>query len=360
MATTIKAPSPAPVPRPVGVAVTKTAATSTAPVSRLGTIKRERLKLGLRFLMYGPPGVGKTTLAADAGALFLDVEGGAGEVEVPRYPFNPGAPDEFRPRDYGQVCDAIEDLIANPGHGFAAVALDGIGALEALIWKHLCAQHKVGSIEKVGGGFGKGYRAATEELRRFLSRLDVLRGTGVQLILIGHAAVVSFHNPEGEDYDRYQLQAYKEFAGQLTEWSDVVGFVHFESGSKKIEGDESRSKRARGWTTNRRLIQLARSAAWDAKCRLSMPDEIEIESIHPWAPFALATMGARNADTRSLTEAALAELDRIGVDEFTTAAGTATSRQAVLDMIAKSDVTTLSRIVAGLQATSSPTASQES
>ncbi len=358
MAITTATPTPskiptaptAPAPRPAAAAPIRPANTS-----RLGLVKKERLRLALRYMFYGPEGVGKTTLAADAESLFLDIEGGSGEVVAARYPFNPGAADEFRPRDYDQVLAAVDDLIAHPGHGFSSVAIDTTSALEALIHKHLCVQYKVNALEKVGGGFGKGYRAAVEELRRFLSRLDLLRSAGVQVIMLGHSAVSPFKNPEGEDFDTYSLHAHKEFAGQLIQWSDVVGFIHFEGGSKKLEDDGSRDKRARGWTTNRRLIQLARSAAWSAKNRLSMPDEIELDAAHPWAPFTAAATGARDADTRSLIDVVRAELDRIGADEFTTAAGKPTTRQAVIEMSEKSDASTLSRIVAGLQATSAPT-----
>lgn len=341
---------PTPAPRPAAAAPPK----QPASASRLGLVKKERLRLALRYLFYGPEGVGKTSLAANAESLFLDIEGGSGEIVAARYPFNPGQRDEFKPRDYDQLIAAVDDMIANPGHGFGSVAIDTTSALEALIHAHLCKQNSVKTIEKIGGGFGKGYRAAVEELRRFLAKLDLLRATGVQIILLGHSTTATFKNPEGEDFDRYSLHAHKDFAGQLKEWCDVVGFVHFEGGSKKLEDDGSRDKRARGWTTNRRLIQLARSAAWDAKNRLSMPDEIELDVAHPWRPFALAAMGARDADTRSLTEAVLVELDRIGADEFTTAAGRTTTRAAVLEMTKTADATTLSRIVAGLQATSAP------
>ncbi len=340
------AAAPPPGPRPVA------AATAAKPTSKLGLVKHERLRTALRYLFYGPEGVGKTSLAADAASLFLDIEGGSGEVVAARYPFNPGAADEFRPRNYDQVTAAIEDLIENPGHGFASVAIDTSTALEALIHRHLCETHKKSGIEAFG--FGKGYKVAVEELRRFLARLDMLRATGVQIILIGHSIVTTFKNPEGEDFDYYSLHAHRDFAGQLKQWCDVVGFIHFEGGAKKLEGDESQGKRARGWTTNRRLIELAREAAWDAKNRLSMPSTIELDAAHPWQPFALAATGARDADANSLTEAVLVELDRIGADEFTTAAGKPTSRQAVLDMIATADPSTLSRIVAGLQATTAP------
>ena len=357
MATPVPSKTPASVPTP---APRPAAAAPPQPkqASRLGLVKKERLRLALRYLFYGPEGVGKTSLAADADSLFFDIEGGSGEVVASRYPFNPGAKDEFKPRDYDQLVAAVDDMIANPGHGFASCAIDTTSALEALIHRHLCTQNKVTGIEKIGGGFGKGYRASVEELRRFLSKLDLLRATGVQIILLGHSAVATFKNPEGEDYDRYSLQAHRDFAGQLKEWCDVVGFIHFEGGSKKIEDDGARERRARGWTTNRRLVQLARSAAWDAKTRLSMPDEIVLDDAHPWNPFSLAAVDARSADVRSLTDAVLVELDRIGAHEFTTAAGKVTTRQFVLDQVAKSDATTLSRIVAGLQATPSHTAQE--
>lgn len=354
MATIRPAPSPAPVPRPVGA---PSASKPTAkPASRLGGIKRERLKTALRYMFYGPEGVGKTSLVADSGALFFDIEGGSGEVETARYPFNPGEADEFKPRTLDQVDAAIDDLLANPGHGFTGVALDTVSALEALIHRHICTRDKKSGIESYG--FGKGFNIAVEQLRLLLAKLDLLRAQGVAIFLIGHSSVTTFKNPEGEDFDYFSIAAHHKFAGALKQWCDVVGFIQFEGGAKKLEGDEGQNKRARGWTTNRRLIQLARSAAWDAKSRLSLPSEIELAVAHPWEPFANASSGARDADAESLRAQVVTELDRIGAEEFTTAAGRQTTRQAVLDMSASADATTLSRIVAGLQSTPAHTAQE--
>ncbi len=319
--------------------------------SRLGGIKRTKLGLPPRVLIYGPEGGGKSTIAADAGALFLDIEGGSGQLEVARYPFNPGEPDEFKPRDYEQIVAAIEDLMANPGHGYPAICLDTGDALEALIHAHLCKLGGVNSIEKVGGGFAKGYRAAVGELRRFQSRLDLVRASGVCVIILAHSVTSTFKNPEGPDYDRYQLkvndQKSASFAGQLKEWCELVGFLHFEGGAKKSEDE----KRARGWSTGRRLMQLAREAAWDAKWRLvtPMPMEFEIDPVRPWAPFADAI--ARERSGISIRDAITAELDRIGTEEFTTAAGTKTTRTAVLALLDTADPQTLTRVLSGLAAT---------
>lgn len=357
------APTPAPAPRPAAAAA-RPPSTPPAKVlpSRLGHITKQRLAAPPRVLIYGPEGVGKTTIAADANALFADIEGGSGELDVARYPFNPGEPDEFKPRTYEQVCDMVEDLIAHPKHGFGALAFDTGDALEALIHKSLCDRNKVSSIEKVGGGYGKGYRAAVEELRRFLSRLDVLRAQGVLLIFLAHSMTSTYKNPEGEDYDRFTLHVHKDFGGQLKEWCEIVGFIHFEGGSKKLEDDGAKEKRARGWTTNRRLMQLSREAAWDAKFRLTvpMPTEFEVEAAHPWAPFADAISRARTTGAPSVTDQIMTELNRIGADEFTTAAGNHTTRAAVISMIETATASTLSRVLAGLAATSASTTSKES
>ena len=360
---------PVPLPRPIAAAQPRTASPprATAPASgakpsRLGAVKKGQLRSQLRHLFYGPEGVGKSSLAADAPApLFLDLEGGADNLDVARYAFR-DEPGGHVPRSYGDVLEAVDDLIGNPGHGYQTVAIDTVDALEALIHRHIC-DVKFGAGTKSGiedFGFGKGYKAAVEELRRFLARLDALRATGVQVVMIGHSVVATFKNPEGEDFDRYQLHCHRDFGGQIKEWCDVVGFIRFEGGAAKLTGDTSKSARARGWSTARRLVHLSREAAWDAKCRLSLPAELELDATHPWAPFAAATHGAQDATSADLVAAIDAELMRIigGDGEFVTAAGRTTSPAAIRAMTAAADAATLTRILAGLRATTAITSTE--
>lgn len=358
-------PAAAPVQSPP-VATKTPAPVKTAPKpptkapSKLGLIKRTRLvAAGYRFVIYGPEGVGKSSLAADADPVFVDLEQSSKFLETRRYPFHPGEIDEYQPRSYDEVCSAIDDLAEHPDPSIGVVVVDTGDALEALIHAHICRKNQnASSIEKVGGGYGKGYRAAVEVLREFQSKLDRICANGVHVVIVCHSQTTTFKDPEGEDYNRYTLKVHSSdkvsFAGQLKEWADVVGFLHFDGGSKKTDEDA----RAIGWATNRRLLELQRSAAWDAKWRLltPMPSQIEIDIERPWAPIADAI--ARERDTRPLADRIKAELDRIGAEEFTTAAGTETTRTAVLAMIATADQPTLSRVLSGLAKTTAPAQEQ--
>lgn len=349
--TTRPTPRPAPQARPA--AAPKPVATPAK--SKLSAVRRGRLRTALRYLVYGPEGVGKSSLAADVpGVLFFDIEGGSPELDVARYSFRPE--DEVNghvPLSYEDVLLGIEDLINNPGHGYQALAIDTIDALEALIHKHICKRDSKSGVEAYG--YGKGYRVALDEFRQLIAKLDEVRKQGVQIVILGHSTVSTFKNPEGEDYDRYQLRLHALAAGQIKEWCDVVGFLRFDGGGAKLANDESQSKRARGWATGRRLIHLSREAAWDAKCRLSLPAEIEVTQEHPWAPFAAARDSARDATGESLHAAILAEVDRLtGGDheaEFTTAAGNITSGRQIAELLNTTDASVLARVLAGLKAT---------
>ncbi len=282
---------PAPVPRPVSAKPPSPPSSApSAKASKLGGIQRQRLATPLRYCFYGPEGVGKSSLAADApSVLFLDIEGGSDYLSVARYPFRDGVGGHV-PRDYADVTAAIDDLIDHPGHGYEHVAIDTIDALEALVHAHVCKQHGQKSIE--GFGYGKGYNVALDEMRALFARFDRLRDQGVSVILIGHSIVKTFKNPEGEDYDRFQPHLHEKIAALVKRQCEIVGFVGFESGSAKLAEDAAQTPRARGWSSGKRLVRFAHEAPRDAKTRVAMPGEIDLNVDHPWAPIAAAVAAA--------------------------------------------------------------------
>lgn len=326
--------------------------------SKLGAIVRGQLRSPARCLFYGPEGVGKSSLAADAPApIFLDIEGGADNIDAARYPFRDG-PGGHIPRAYAEVVAAIDDLTTGD-HAYQSVVIDTVDALEALIHLHICEEYKKKNVEDFG--YGKGYQVALDVFRGLLKRLDTLRARrDVRVIFVGHSVVKPYKNPLGEDYDRYQLSVHEKTIGpKLREWCDVVGFVRFDEGAGKLAGDTAQNKRARGWSTGDRVVQLAHSHAWDAKARVGLPESIVLDVQHPWAPFGEATADALDTTEIGLRAEIDAELERLG-DTFTTAAGKARTAAGVRADAAKADRSTLSRMLNSLRATATPTASQES
>ena len=187
---------------------------------------------------------------------------------------------------------AIDDLLTAE-HDFKTLVIDTVDRLEPLLWAYICERDSkrfrpalVSSIESYG--YGKGYQHALDEWRALCGKLDQLRTKrGMSVVFVGHAQVKTFHNPEGDDYDRYSLRLHEKASGFVREWCDVLGFCCFEGGAGKLADDSKRDK-VKGYATGRRLIRLERTAAYDAKSRLPLPPHVELSQDAPWKPFAEA------------------------------------------------------------------------
>lgn len=338
-------PAPGPAPangsRPPGVPTTQPAAPKA---SRLGAVKRGLLRECKRFFFYGPEGVGKSSLAKDANAIFFDTDRGSGHLDVPRYPFRDGN-DGHIAEKLDEIYAAVDDLMTAP-HEYGALAIDTSDALEAMIWKQVCERAGVTKTGEVietieDFGYGKGYNVACDEWRKLLHRLDGLRlKRNMHIIFVGHSLVKTFKNPTGEDYDRYRPKLDDRALGLLREWCEVVGFVTFDDIAKKGKG----AKRARGVSSGLRVIQLEHHAAWDAKSRLPLPPMIELTLERPWSPFEAALDALYNADPNVLRAGIEAEIARVG-EEFIKSDGSvgnvAALRAAVTS--AGNDISTLTK-----------------
>jgi len=295
-------------------APSRTVAAPAAKTSKLGAVRRGLLSEAKRFFFYGPEGIGKSSLLADVDDLILmDTDRGSGHIVFDRYPFRDDNEGHI-PRDLDEVYAGIDDLLTSP-HSYRALGIDTTDSLEALIWKKVCdhagtnrAGDKIEGIEDFG--YGKGYNAAADEWRKLLHRLDELRlRRNMHIVLAGHVLVKTFKNPEGEDYDRYRPKLDDRALGLLREWCEVIGLVTFEDVAKKMT---KLASRARGVSTGARIIRLEHNAAWDGKCRLPMPSQIDLELEHPWAPFRLALQSLATDTPDGLRAAIATELHRLG------------------------------------------------
>lgn len=279
-------------------------APASKPPSRmtLGGVSRGPVEQPQRVLIYGTEGIGKSTFAANAPApIFLCSEDGTASLNVARFP---------EPRTWPEAFEAIREL-GTTQHEYKTLAIDSVDWLEPLIWRYLLDRDYPGddsaTIEKYG--YGKGYTAALDEWRKFLAALDRLRkAKGMWIVLVGHSHVKTWKNPAGQDFDRYQLKINDKAAGLLKEWSDAVLFAHYET----FTTEDERTKRVRG-VTGARVIETTRTAAWDAKNRDSLPEQLPLS----WEDFAVALKAKRPADPAKIREEIAGICEAINTPEAT-------------------------------------------
>lgn len=244
------------------------------PPSRmtLSSIKRGKVSAAWRVLVYGVEGIGKTTLAAATPSpIFLGAEDGSGHLDVPRFP-SPSNWDDMK---------AAVDVLLKEKHDFRTLVLDTVDWAEPLLWQHVCSRDGEKSIESYG--YGKGYQVAIDEWRVFLTQLEKLRGVGVNVMLLGHSHLKLFKNPEGEDFDRYELKLNPKAGGLIKEWCDAVLFANHETYAKVSE----KTKRVKGVSTGARWLYTTRTAAYDAKNRFGFPDMLPLS----WSDVEAAMAG---------------------------------------------------------------------
>jgi len=237
----------------------------------LQNIHRGRKHLPPRLLVYGTEGIGKTTLAAAAPApIFIPTEDGLDQIDCASFPLA---------KNFADVENALRSLI-NEKHEFETVVIDSCDWAERLVWDALCEQYGVTSIEKVDGGYARGYTHALTHWRRLLADLNTLRTQrGMCVILLAHAKVEKFEDPEHTAYDRYSPRLHKHVTALLSEWSDAVLFATRKIITKTENGGFGRNRTLAsglGQDGGERILRTVGSPACVAKNRYSLPAELPL------------------------------------------------------------------------------------
>jgi hypothetical protein len=241
-------------------------ARSQPAMTALAHIQKGRSIRPRRVMLYGVHGVGKSTFGAMAeGAIFITTEEGANDIEVDRFPLA---------MTYGDVLSAVSSLYTDE-HNYQTVVVDSLDWLERLIFTDVCAKRGVESIEDIG--YAKGYVFALTQWREILTGLDALRNErGMQVVLLAHAQIEKFANPETDTYDRYSPRLQKLASALVQEWADEVLFATYRVHTKTTKEGFDR-KRTQGVGTGERIIRTTERPAHVAKNRLNLPDEIPLD-----------------------------------------------------------------------------------
>ena len=274
---------------------------ANGPRMTLASISSTRqINRPLRIALFGVPGIGKTTFAAQAPSpIFLCVEDGAGFIDGKTFP---------QPLSWLEVFEAIETLLREE-HPYKTLVIDTLDALESLCWTHVCRTQGGGKHRSIEDfGYGRGYQHAVEAWEELLDRLaELQRRRGMHLILVAHAVARDHKDPDHEAWRRWDLKLHSKSADTISGWVDAVLFAAPEMVAKKD------GLKTRGFATGERLLHTAAAGAHNGKNRYGLPEVLPLE----WGAFwsaVQASQASAVAAAREAAEAQAREVRRLQTD----------------------------------------------
>ncbi len=270
-------------------------ATATRPQAAkqwLDSITTTGRKLPGRYVLHGPESVGKTSFGTYAPKpIVLQSLGETGLetlMDMGRVPAVPHLPELT---DWRDVLAVLGEL-AESDHDYKTLVIDTLNGVERLCHEHICRVEFGGDWgEKGFAGYQRGFEVSLAQWGILLNKLDTLRTErGMSILCLAHTRVAPYVNPEGPDYDRYTPDVHKKTWGLTHRWADAVLFLNFYTDVSK-----DRSGKAKGLGGQQRIIYTVRHAAYDAKNRHGLPEEISAGNSgkEAWTNFVTALREAK-------------------------------------------------------------------
>lgn len=228
-----------------------------------------QLGAGIKTVIYGQEGVGKTSLAANfPGAVFIDCEGSTSKMNVRRLP---------KPTSWEMLKQEMEYILqSHKEKGYKTVNIDTFDWAERLALQELCDVHNVKGIE--GFGYGAGWQYEAEKIGRFLDSTERLIQAGININLLCHAITRKTSLPEiDSEFDHWELKlgnkTTNKIAPLLKEWSDMTLFLAFQT---NVIATDDKGKKHKATSCNR-VMYTTKTAWWDAKNRFGLSEKLPLD-----------------------------------------------------------------------------------
>lgn len=230
-------------------------------------IIRGKIPCAKKTVIYGPEGIGKSTLASRfPDPVFIDTEGSTKDMDVARTP---------APSSWQMLMEQVRYFISHPDE-FKTLVIDTADWAEQLCVTDICSRFQKAGIEDFG--YGKGYTYLQEEFGRLLNLLsELVEQKGVNVVLTAHAKMRKFEQPdELGSYDRWEMKLTKQVAPMVKEWADMVLFANYKTLVVNVDGQGAQKgkNKAQG---GKRVMYTTHHCCWDAKNRYGLADEVPFE-----------------------------------------------------------------------------------
>lgn len=233
----------------------------------LAAVRKASLKPHWRWLVYGPPGVGKTSGAASTPKpLFLQVEDGTpAGVEF----------DAVKVKKFTDVMDIIGSLYSEK-HDYKTLVIDSLSALQPLIFDEVCVRGGKKSIEEFP--FGKGYVEAER-----ITGSELIAGTnalhderGLNILFIAHSRIRRFDAPDSASFDRFEPDLHQKISPVIEREMDAI-FLIKDQATIKSQDVGFNKERTYAEGSGRLFIYTESRPAFVAKNRYGLASKIPYE-----------------------------------------------------------------------------------
>lgn len=238
---------------------------------------RRRTTPPVSMLMYGQPGVGKTSFAAN----FPD----------PVFLVDPGEYQGIQDLVATKQCEEPSDIrictsfpetineIDNVTGLHKTLVIDSLTGIQHQCFSHCCEQDyldNTGNPDWSSRGFYSYQQGPATAATRywepvFINSLILAAAAGMNVILLAHSEIKPFDDPVSGAYDRYQPFLHKQIWQYTKRWVSLVLFYNYDVDVVKTG---STIKKKPDLATQRRLICTTRSPVYEAKQHHGMPDYI--------------------------------------------------------------------------------------
>lgn len=221
--------------------------------------------------IYGVEGVGKSSFASHfPEPLFIDLEGSTSNMNVKR--LDP-------PTSWTILLQQLDWIKSTKP--CKSVVIDTADYLE----EYLCKPHIVSTRPNANGqfvknieayGYGAGYKHLGEVWGKdFLNKCTEVVNSGINVVIVAHAMQRKVELPdEMGAYDRYELKLEKKTAALTKEWADLLLFMNYKTEVITVKDGMKTTKKGQGQA---RKMYADHHAAYDAKNRFSLPEEMDLD-----------------------------------------------------------------------------------
>lgn len=222
----------------------------------------------INCIVYGPPGVGKSTWAAAAPKpLFIHAEE-VDELEV----------DRLSQVTSWEELEAQLKWVVTTKPKYESIVIDSIDALEKLLHKDILKKDPKcnGNLAKAFGGYGAGYEYAANEMMRIRDSYikEIRDSLGMNIIILSHSKKVQASDVVlGFTHDSYEMTLHQKTANVWSDWVSAIFFASFVS--YKTEDDNSAKQFAIG--AGERVMYTERRPSFTAKNRYDLPPTLPLE-----------------------------------------------------------------------------------